>query len=211
MRISTAMTAAAISFPAFPFTLPWRREPRLHSMPTQEELFLRITRGDRTAFSEFYDQLSGLVFGLALRTTRSRTLAEEVTQEVFLQVWRQADRFEPAKGSARAFVATLAHRRSVDVVRRSQAAADREEALPPQAATQPDVADEVADQEERSQVRAALGGLSDLQREAIELAYFGGLTYKEVADRLDTPLGTIKSRMRDGLARIRMVMEAGYD
>ena len=176
------------------------------SPPVPEELFTRIVRGDRDAFSALYDQLAPIVFGLAIRTTKSRALAEEVTQEVFIQVWRQAERFDPSKGSARSWVATLAHRRSVDAVRRAQASSDRDEAVPPELPRE-DVADEVVEIEERRRLRAALQELTDLQREAIELAYFGALTYREVAERLDAPLGTVKTRMRDGLAKMRSIME----
>ena len=175
--------------------------------PSPDQLLTQVRDGDREAFSRLYDLLSPLVFGMALKTTKSRAIAEEVTQEVFIQVWRQADRFDPARGSARSWVATMAHRRSVDAVRRSQSATDREEAsLPSQ--PDPDVAEQVIVSDERQRVRAALSHLTGLQREAIELAYFGGLTYREVAERLDAPLGTVKTRMRDGLARIRSAMEA---
>lgn len=175
-----------------------------------DDLLVAVSRHDRDAFSTLYDDLSALVFGLALRTTKSRALAEEATQEVFIQVWRQADRFDPAKGSARSWVATIAHRRAVDVVRSSQAATEREEAQPPEAPSV-DVAESVVEEDERARVRRAMDDLTDLQREAIELAYFGGLTYREVAERLGAPLGTVKTRMRDGLARIRSIMEIASD
>jgi RNA polymerase sigma-70 factor, ECF subfamily len=157
-----------------------------------------------------YDDLSALVFGLALRTTRSRVLAEEVVQEVFVQVWSQASRFDPSRGSARSWVATIAHRRAVDVVRKMQASSDREGVMPVDGPAL-DVADIVVEGDEQDRVRDALGALTDLQREAIEMAYFGGLTYRQVADRLEAPLGTVKTRMRDGLARIRTAMEPAGD
>ena len=169
-----------------------------------------VSQRDRDAFSALYDDLSSLVFGLALKVCRSHALAEEVTQEVFVQVWDQAGRFDRERGSARSWIATIAHRRAVDVVRKAQSAANREEAV----ASDPplgDVADDVIDLDEMERVRAAMGSLSPLQREAIELAYFGGLTYREVAERLDVPLGTVKTRMRDGLARIRETMEWSDD
>lgn len=194
------------------FSLPVRIEARvvLNPSPTLVELFSLTAARDRGAFSELYDQLSSLVYGLALRTTKSSALAEEVTQEVFLQIWRQADRFDPSKGSPRSWVATLAHRRAVDTVRRSQAAIDREGALP-SFPSPPDVAEEVVEIDERARVREVMGGLTELQRQVIEMAYFGGLTYREVAERLDAPLGTVKTRMRDGLTRMRSMMEAGDD
>lgn len=171
-----------------------------------DDLLVRVQSGDRDAFSRLYDSLSPLVFGLALKTTRSNALAEEVTQEVFIQVWRQADRFDPTRGSARSWVATIAHRRSVDVVRRTQSATNREESSLPEPPN-PDVAEEVIEQDERDRVKAAMTELTDLQHEAIEMAYFGGLTYRQVAERLSVPLGTVKSRMRDGLIKIRASME----
>lgn len=171
-----------------------------------DDLLDLVSGHDRDAFSELYDLLSPLVFGLALRTTRSRVLAEEVTQEVFVQIWRQADRFDPSKGSARSWVAMIAHRRSVDVVRRSQSATEREMAVPPEL-PQSDVAEDVVAGDERKRVLKAMEGLTAAQREAIELAYLGGLTYREVAERLDAPLGTVKTRMRSGLARLRTMME----
>jgi RNA polymerase sigma-70 factor (ECF subfamily) len=200
------MTNAAALLGVAPFSLERRSRVSVHHPPSLAELFGRVVRRDRDAFSALYDELSPMVFGLAMRTTRSKQLAEEVTQEVFIQIWREAERFDSSRGSARSWVATLAHRRSVDTVRRTQSAADREEAVPPQG-PDIDVAERVVDDEERRRVRAAMGELTDLQREAIELAYFGGLTYREVAEHLGAPLGTVKSRMRDGLARIRASME----
>jgi RNA polymerase sigma-70 factor (ECF subfamily) len=175
-----------------------------------DDLLAHVAGHDHDAFSGLYDRLSPLVFGLALRTTRSRVIAEEVTQEVFVQVWDQADRFDRARGSARSWVATIAHRRAVDAVRRAQSSADRELSVPPDVPHH-DVADAVVEDDERTRVRESLTVLTDLQREVIELAYFGGLTYRQVAERLGAPLGTVKTRMRDGLARIRTTMELASD
>lgn len=182
----------------------------IHDPPAQNDLLVRVSRHDREAFSILYDELSALVFGLALRTTRSHALAEEVTQEVFIQVWDQASKFDPVKGSARSWVATIAHRRAVDVVRRAHASASREEAQPAEGPAA-DVAELVVAVDEHDRVRDAMESLTDLQREAVELAYFGGLTYRQVAERLGAPLGTVKTRMRDGLARIRTTMELTGD
>jgi RNA polymerase sigma-70 factor (ECF subfamily) len=198
--------AQAAALRVVPFSLRVRSHFSVSQPPTIDELFARVARQDRDAFSELYDGLSPMVFGVALRTTTSRAIAEEVTQEVFVQVWRQADRFDPSKGSVRSWVATLAHRRAVDAVRRAQASSEREESLPG-VGPRHDVAEEVVDNDERDRVREALGELTDLQRESIELAYFGGMTYREVAEHLGAPLGTVKTRMRDGLARIRAIME----
>ena len=174
--------------------------------PTPEALIRRVVDGDQVAFSALYDLLSPVVYGLAVRVCRSRHLAEEVTQEVFVQVWDQADRFDRSKGSARSWVATIAHRRAVDAVRKTQAAIDRDAALPPDPPSR-DLAEDVIDLDETERVRTALDRLTDLQREVIELAYFGGRTYREVAELLGAPLGTVKTRMRDGLARIRSELE----
>ena len=162
----------------------------------------RVARGDAEAFSELYDQTSSMVYGLALRVVRSEAMAEEVTQEVFLQVWRQASGFDAQRGSVKSWIATLAHRRAVDVVRRSQSARDRELKVPADGPSA-DVAEMAILGDERDRVRAALGSLTDLQFQAIEMAYFGGLTYREVAEQLDTPLATVKTRIRDGLTRLR--------
>jgi RNA polymerase sigma-70 factor, ECF subfamily len=173
--------------------------------PPLDSLMTRVAQGDAEAFSDLYDQTSSMVYGLALRVVRSGALAEEVTQEVYLQVWRQASGFDAQRGSVKSWMATLAHRRAVDVVRRSQSARDRELKVPadrPEA----DVAEMAILGDERDRVRAALSSLTDLQFQVIEMAYFGGLTYREVAERLDTPLATVKTRIRDGLTRLRSAL-----
>lgn len=172
------------------------------------ELLYRIARGDSDAFSRLYDLTSHMVYGLVLRVIRSPAMAEEVTQEIYLQIWEQAGSFDPARGSPRAWVATLAHRRAVDAVRRSQSSRDREEKVPAEMPGE-DVAESVITTDERIRVREALSGLTDLQFEAIELAYYEGMTYREVADHLGAPLGTVKSRMRDGLLHLREILGNG--
>jgi RNA polymerase sigma-70 factor, ECF subfamily len=177
----------------------------MSTSPPLDSLMTRVAGGDGQAFSELYDQTSSMVYGLALRVVRSEALAEEVTQEVYLQVWRQASGFDPQRGSVKSWMATMAHRRAVDVVRRSQSARDRELKVPadrPEA----DVAEMAILGDERDRVRAALSSLTDLQFQVIEMAYFGGLTYREVAERLDTPLATVKTRIRDGLTRLRSAL-----
>jgi RNA polymerase sigma-70 factor (ECF subfamily) len=178
---------------------------RMTTSTSLDALITRVAGGDASAFSVLYDQTSAMVYGLALRVVRSEALAEEVTQEVFLQVWRQSSGFDRGRGSAKTWIATLAHRRAVDAVRRSQSARDRESKVPadPPAA---DVAEAAIATDDRDRVRAALAALTDLQLQVIEMAYFGGLTYREVAERLDTPLATVKTRIRDGLARMRAAM-----
>jgi RNA polymerase sigma-70 factor, ECF subfamily len=177
----------------------------MSTTPPLDSLMTRVARGDAEAFSELYDETSSMVYGLALRVVRSEAMAEEVTQEVFLQVWRQASGFDPQRGSVKSWLATLAHRRAVDVVRISQSARDRELRVPADGPSA-DVAEMAILGDERDRVRAALGRLTDLQFQVIEMAYFGGLTYREVAERLDTPLATVKTRIRDGLIRLRSVL-----
>ncbi|MFD2006692.1 ECF RNA polymerase sigma factor SigK [Streptomyces narbonensis] len=172
------------------------------------EVMSKVAQGDQQAFSTLYDALAPTVFGIVVRVLRDRAQSEEVTQEVMIDLWRQAARYEPTAGSVTSWAATIAHRRAVDRVRSAQAATDREHA---QAAREHTTAfDEVAEQVETrlesEQVRRCLRGLTELQRQAVTLAYYGGLTYREVAETLHTPLPTIKTRMRDGLIRLRDCM-----
>jgi RNA polymerase sigma-70 factor (ECF subfamily) len=172
------------------------------------DLMVRVGRGDEAAFAEVYDHLGPLVYGIVLRVLRDPAQTEEVTQEVLVEIWRLAPRYERSKGSPKSWAATIAHRRAVDRVRSEQSVRDRAERLGRQASEDHDVvADEVQTTLDvgfdRARVQRALGHLTRLQREAIELAYFGGHTYREVAVLLDTPEGTIKTRIRDGMSRLR--------
>jgi RNA polymerase sigma-70 factor, ECF subfamily len=169
------------------------------------ELLRAVARGDEAAFARLYELVAARVYGLAKRIVRDPAQAEEVAQEVMVEVWRTAARFDPAKGSATAWVFTIAHRRSVDRVRSEQAGAERVRRLAPQAVETPydEVADEAEARIERQQVRRCLHNLTALQREAIMLAYYGGYTYSEVSRLLNAALLTIKTRMRDGLIRLR--------
>jgi RNA polymerase sigma-70 factor (ECF subfamily) len=170
-----------------------------------DALLRSVARGDEQAFTRLYDLVIVRVYGLVRRVVRDPAQAEEVTQEIMVEVWRTATRFDPAKGSATAWIFTIAHRRAVDRVRSEQAATDRIKRLAPEATQtgHDEVVDEATSHLERAQVRRCLHGLTELQKEAITLAYYGGYTYSEVAQLLGAALPTIKTRMRDGLIRLR--------
>lgn len=164
----------------------------------------RAGRGDESAFAEFYDLTAALVHGVVLRVIRDPSMAEEVTQEVFVEIWRLAPRFDAARGSAKSWAATIAHRRAVDRVRSEASRRRREDADGRRdVAAFDSVSETVGDDLERERVTKALGSLSETQREAVGLAYYGGHTYREVAALLDVPEGTVKTRIRDGLIRLR--------
>lgn len=167
-----------------------------------------VARGDKQAFSALYDALAPLIYGTVLKVVRDRAQSEEVMQEVMIELWRQAARYRPATASVTTWAATIAHRRIVDRVRSAQAAADREHTTAVRDRQRPfdEVTEQVETRLESEQVRRCLRGLTELQRQAVTLAYYGGLTYREVAQSLDTPLATIKTRMRDGLIRLRDCM-----
>jgi RNA polymerase sigma-70 factor, ECF subfamily len=168
----------------------------------------RVAGGDHGAFGALYDELAPLVYCVSKRVLHDPSYAEEVTQEVFFEIWRQAPRFDGSRGSVRAWAATIARRRAVDRVRSEQARRDRHSANAAVAEPPPPATDEVAiDRDLRERARAALGQLSAPQREVLELAYFGGFTHVEIADHLGIALGTAKTRVRDGLIKLRQVME----
>lgn len=162
-----------------------------------------MARGDDAAFAAVYDQVSGHVFGIARSVLRDPAQAEEVAQEVLLGIWRDASRFDAKRGSAMAWVVTLAHRRAVDRVRTEQASAAREERVARPDVSYDVVAETVQARLDAERVRRCLGSLTQLQQESITLAYYRGCTYRQVAALLDVPVGTVKTRMRDGLIRLR--------
>lgn len=185
--------------------------PKAHAMERRElqgqgedALLDRISRKDAGAFEILYDRYGGPVYSLAARMLRDPHAAEEVAQDVFLSIWRGAGAFDPARGSARAWILSLAHHKSVDAVRRLRIRAA--EPLADTMMADADVAGDAARSVEDAQVRKALAGLSDGQREAIVFAYYGGYTQQEIAERLGVPLGTVKTRMRDGMLRLRSAL-----
>ena len=184
-------------------TEPERARQQVASPPDVDNLMQGVASGDQDAFAALYDAVAPRVFGLIRRVLRDPALAEEVAQEALVEVWRTAPRFDASRGSAAGWIFTIAHRRAVDRVRAEQASADRERRAVTASVPFDDVIEEVTARLEQQEVRRCLRALTRLQREAILLAYYGGLTYREVADRLGTALPTIKTRMRDGLIRLR--------
>jgi RNA polymerase sigma-70 factor (ECF subfamily) len=176
-------------------------------------LVARIVAGDDRALGLVYDRYGSLVYGLARRVTSSTAAAEEITQEVFVQFWEHADRFDAAKGSLRAFLGAITHRRSVDWVRsearrREREARTSQDAATGTVATVVDITTELGAQDTAARVRAAVETLPLEQREAVVLAYFGGLTFREVAASLGLPEGTAKSRLRLALGKLSAVLSA---
>jgi RNA polymerase sigma-70 factor, ECF subfamily len=170
----------------------------------------RVAKGDQGAFRDVYDLSAGQVLGVARRVVRDPAQSEEVMQEVLLEVWRTAARFDPAAGSATAWIMTLAHRRAVDRVRSEHSAAQRELRVAVARVDYDDVAEAVETSLEHERVRRCLSSLTDLQREAVTLAYYQGYTYREVAGLLGVAIGTVKTRMRDGLIRLRDCLGVGW-
>jgi RNA polymerase sigma-70 factor (ECF subfamily) len=189
---------------------------RAHGSPderTQLATLLRSSaRGDEAAFAGLYDATAARLHGLVLRVVRDPAQADEVTQEVYLEVWRQCARYDEAAGSPLAWLMTIAHRRAVDRVRSAEASSRRDTAYEHRSrdVDHDQTAEAATANLEGHRVRAALGTLTDVQRQAIELAYFGGYTHTEVADLLDLPLGTAKTRIRDGLIRLRDTLGVGH-
>jgi RNA polymerase sigma factor (sigma-70 family) len=189
-----------------------RRMQRAFAHLSDEAVVALVARSDETALGELYDRFGRVAYGLAFRILRDRSLAEDAVQEGFMTAWRTADRFMPERAKASTWLLTLVHRRAVDLVRRE----DRRRAEPLgegyEAAAESSTEHDAWLRFERERVQEALRRLPDQQREALELAYYGGFTQSELAERLGQPVGTIKSRMFAGLARLRELLgEPGPD
>ncbi len=182
-----------------------RRPDEADAPRSAESLLSDVALGDDSSFAQLYDQLGRGVYGTCLGVLRDPDHAAEVAQEVWVEVWRTAARFDADRGSARTWTLTLAHRRAVDRVRAVQAQRDRDQRVLDQSTERPFdvVSDEVESALEQVRVRDCLGSLTPTQHRAVVLAYYGGRTYREVADELAAPLPTVKTRIRDGLLRLR--------
>lgn len=179
--------------------------------PDPAALLHLAARGDEAAFAQFYDLTSPKAYGLALRVVRNPAHAQEVTQEAYLDVWRQSARYDESRGSVLAWLLTIVHRKAVDRVRSVESSTQREATYERQSQTveHDETAETVHASLEGRRVRGAVAELTPIQREAVELAYFGGYTHTEVATMLDVPLGTAKTRIRDGLIRLRDALGVG--
>ena len=202
------MEATASTVLALPESQVRSAMRRHHAHLSDEALVALVARGDEDALAELYDRVSRIAYGLALRVLRDERHAEDAVQEAFLQVWRSAASFRAERAKASTWILTLVHRRAVDLVRREE----RRQAEPldgeDAAGAAPEQTEEAAWLRfERERVQSALGQLPDVQREALELAYYGGFSQSELAERLGVPLGTIKSRMFAGLARLRELLD----
>jgi RNA polymerase sigma-70 factor (ECF subfamily) len=188
------------------------RKPRMMRAITEdgsiEALLAKASAGDRAAFADLYDLTASRVLGLSTRVLVDHAQAEEVMQDVFLEIWQTAQRYDPQRGRGITWILTMTHRRSVDRVRASQSARDRDARAGIQALadTAPSIEEEVAAEIEHARMTKALDHLSDPQREAVELAYFGGLTQSEIAQKLDVPVGTVKTRTRAAMAKLRGIL-----
>lgn len=181
------------------------RPEEVSSADRLQALLERVATGDQAAFSELYDQLVPRVLGLITRLLRDRAQSEEVTQEVFLEIWQTATRFDPNKGGAATWILTMAHRRAVDRVRASQSSRTRDTRIGIRDFTPEydNVSESVEVRIEHERVEKAMLRLTELQRQAVTLAYYGGYSHSEMAEMLSVPIGTVKTRLRDGMIRLR--------
>jgi RNA polymerase sigma-70 factor (ECF subfamily) len=212
-RPGTGIGSPSAGWPGFTMTAMWfeRSGPGAKAVPaarTLEELIAVASRGDEQAFAELYDQTSPRVYGMVLRVIRDPAQAAEVTQDIYLEVWRQSARFDAGKGGVLPWLLMIAHRRAVDRVRSAQSSMVRDDryALLHEERPFDSVSEQVQTSLEAQRVRKVLDGLTPAQRDAVTLAYFGGYTHAEVAELLKIPLGTVKTRIRDGLIRMRDAM-----
>ncbi|GAB2686206.1 ECF RNA polymerase sigma factor SigK [Saccharopolyspora gloriosae] len=194
-----------------PHSRPQRWTPPDDDGPDARALIAEVAKGDERAFEQLYDLLAGSVFALIQRVVRDAAQSEEVTQEVLVEVWRRATHYRPDRGSVQTWVLTLAHRRAVDRVRSAQAGRDREARVGAQQHSRPfdEVTESVTTRWEQRQVRRCLTTLTELQRESVLLTYYRGYTYREAAGLLDAPASTVKTRLRDGLIRLRDCLGVG--
>jgi RNA polymerase sigma factor (sigma-70 family) len=203
------MEATASAVLAWPASHAWTAMRKRHAHLSDEALVALVARGDEDALAELYDRVGRIAYGLALRILRDERHAEDAVQEAFLQVWRSAATFRPERAKASTWVLTLVHRRAVDLVRREERR--QAEPLTDDAGAAVGAAEQTDEAAwlrfERERVQTALKQLPDLQREALELSYYGGFSQSELAERLGVPLGTIKSRMFAGLARLRELLD----
>ena len=170
-----------------------------------DDLLARVALGDQAAFAELYDNMAPRVLGLVKRLLRDHAQSEEVTQEIFLEIWQNATRYDSSKGGASGWILTMTHRRAVDRVRASQASRDRDVKIGVRdyVSEYDNVSETVQVRMESERVEKAMQRLTELQRQAVTLAYYGGLSHSEVAEKLSVPIGTVKTRLRDGLIRLR--------
>ena len=172
---------------------------------TQDQLLSLVAQGDQAAFAKLYDQMAPRVLGLVRRLLRDHAQSEEVTQEIFLEIWQNATRYDSSKGGASTWIMTMSHRRAVDRVRASQASRDRDTkiGIRDYDADYDNVSETVQTRIEHERVEKAMQRLTELQRQAVSLAYYGGYSHSEVANLLSVPIGTVKTRLRDGMIRLR--------
>jgi len=181
------------------------QEPGPVNTVTPDSLLTLVATGDQRAFASLYDLMAARVLGLTRRVLRDQAQSEEVAQEIFLEIWQNATKFDSGKGSATTWIMTMTHRRAVDRVRAAQASRDRDTriGIRDYAPDYDNVSESVEVKMEHERVEKAMARLTDLQRQAVTLAYYGGFSHTEVAEMLHIPVGTIKTRLRDGMIRLR--------